>query len=453
MIPGSSIAPTLFDAATDPDLFMPLVLANLMSPRLWKLRERVRQEPDDDLPFGLRRAQQVINRHFTHLTGAQVVELYGELDLAEESARLGGDSVAAAVASIERTIRRRIERGTLPPDDATVALIRQGRFPAFTYAPIDVLYAHRKLGRISGRPHGLTSCVDEAALLAALLMTEDVSQLDGIAVLSIPAHTTVFGWSGGEGWWFYGKNALFSRADFAAAADGDLPSAFEERMDDLNRIVSRRGTFALDLRTSSIPPDEIHRTSVAIEQFFGHRPSALTRSLERGVRHVPPSPFDQLFEQCLDRRDAAEVREVVRSAAAGSGPLGAPAVAALHCYRSLDVPDLSPYLARARRCLSVGEPAPLTLDGVLDFVATRVPGAVSIFADEGRIAMPDETLRLATGSHRDRALLIHTLLERSGDRIETLLGEHDSVVCGSGFQVSAATLESAHVPAQGRPLG
>jgi hypothetical protein len=35
------VAPTIFDAAAEPGILLPLVLANAASPQLWRLRDRI----------------------------------------------------------------------------------------------------------------------------------------------------------------------------------------------------------------------------------------------------------------------------------------------------------------------------------------------------------------------------------------------------------------------------
>ena len=40
------VAPDLFDAMAEPDILLPLVMANAMSPRLWRLGRKVAGTPD-----------------------------------------------------------------------------------------------------------------------------------------------------------------------------------------------------------------------------------------------------------------------------------------------------------------------------------------------------------------------------------------------------------------------
>ena len=78
---------------------------------------------------------------------------------------------------------------------------------------------------------------------------------------------------------------------------------------------------------------------------------------------------------------------------------------------------------------------------------TAIGGTESIFEDRNRIAMPDETARFGTGTIRDKALLLHVLLERvlgaerlAGIGIETLFSETDSFVRGGHFCISLSKM-------------
>lgn len=125
----------------------------------------------------------------------------------------------------------------------------------------------------------------------------------------------------------------------------------------------------------------------------------------------------------------------------------------LHAYRTLDVPDPPVYLRAARDSSRLYDllPAVQTTDDALRAVAA-ITGRESIFDDAQRIAMPVETVRFATGTDRDRALLLHVLLERSGESgLETLLGESDSFVTGRDFCISLSSTARVAAP-RGRIL-
>ena len=77
-------------------------------------------------------------------------------------------------------------------------------------------------------------------------------------------------------------------------------------------------------------------------------------------------------------------------------------------------------------------------------------GTESIFDDRDRIALPDETMRYRTGSDRDKALLLHVLLDRmdgwtpdGSTRWRTVLGTGSSIVEGPGLRIDASSLRPA----------
>ncbi len=159
-----AVAPNLFDVVLDPDLAFTLVLANLMSPRLWSLRERVQQSAEPVVP----QIRELIDHHFEHVPAARIVEMNGFFDLDVLDAQYGREAVEYARSTILKTIQWRVKRGTMKQDDFALDLFSQRRFPAYTYETIDEAWACRRL--LQGRKHkplGLTCCLDEAAIFAA----------------------------------------------------------------------------------------------------------------------------------------------------------------------------------------------------------------------------------------------------------------------------------------------
>ncbi|HEU0155739.1 MAG TPA: hypothetical protein VFQ82_06680 [Stellaceae bacterium] len=68
--------------------------------------------------------------------------------------------------------------------------------------------------------------------------------------------------------------------------------------------------------------------------------------------------------------------------------------------------------------------------------------------------MPDETVRFGTGTDRDKALLLHVLVERTlapddaaSAKVETLFTESGCYVQGPGFCVSTSQMARAAAPA------
>lgn len=86
----------------------------------------------------------------------------------------------------------------------------------------------------------------------------------------------------------------------------------------------------------------------------------------------------------------------------------------LYAFRTLDVPDTNVYLHAAMRDYTVKQLAK-TITAIPEALAivARIEGNESIFGTRERIQRPDETLYFNTGSDRDKALLLYTLLRQS----------------------------------------
>ncbi len=86
----SLIAPNIFDAYANPNLLLYLVASNLLSPATWELSEKIKRGGPwlaaalSAQAVDVTEIQKVIDQSFQHLHAGQVVQLYGEIDVAEE---------------------------------------------------------------------------------------------------------------------------------------------------------------------------------------------------------------------------------------------------------------------------------------------------------------------------------------------------------------------------------
>lgn len=450
------VAPDLFDAMAEPDTLLPLVMANAMSPRLWRLGRKVSGSIDP-----LEAARRVVDSSFTHALPEHVAQVSGLLDLDEERRRLGAGVVDRAIADINHGWDVRRGRGLLPEHDRLQEMIAAGTFPAYTYANVDVINAARRLaGGPAQRPRGLTSCLDEAALFAALIMTapEVTRSLDGILTLSSSLHHTVFGWSGEDSWWFWSKRDLVTREAFGERIighGGDPVDAVVAVMAaPVCRVVSRRGHIDLHARTSSLPREEVERTLAAVDGFFRHRLHGLETTDD--LRFVPPSPHDLLFDEALRCGSAADVARLVRGHRDAGGPTSAAATEALLAFRALDVDDLTPYLDAARRGPLVAARAAALRSPQEAIAVAAEPADGPALGDPSRLALPDEVLGRGSCSPAERALLLHVLLEQAGaESVRTELAGGDAVVRTSAIAVRASDLSRVDpdlIAADGPPL-
>lgn len=449
------VRPNLFDAYCDSRLVLPLVLANLAAPRLWalaeKLKSRAKDFPDDGHPHGLspfiRAAAKQIDRDFEHLKPEDVAAMIGTYDLAAERARLGAEIVDTAIDSIIRSCRYRMERGTLQAS-ALLAIIESGQFPAYCYTNIDIIRAHRRLLKKRAHPPaGLTSCVDEAAMFAALAMTMPADVMYDCVMLSSPTHVTAFGRDGhGRSYWFFGKNLIFSKADWDERVQtrysGDSQQAFDDLLPAADRILGIEGVFDFRTGISEITPDNFLSIKTGIQDFFGLLPKQLDIAFAQAISHAPPSAFAPIFRRFLPAKDHADFARFLKH---GIGVESREIRMVAASYRALDGCDPRIYLGAARR--SILRDLDLSSPDTILMHMRGFSSRQSIFEDDNRIAMPDETLIFGGGSARDMALLLHIALERStGTQVTTSITETDAFVQAGDTTWSATTLSETKPP-------
>ena len=474
---NAAIAPNIFDAFLDTKLLLPLVLGHLLSPRLWDFSKRVQKRfatteqmrsvdsaPNSDALFMVKAIQLELNRHFKHLHQNEYAEIYGELNLADEAHRLGKSRMDFAVEKLLASYRKLLDSGTISAEtfQRMTTGLEQGRFPAFYYANFDVIRANRLLG--SGKasaPLGLTSCLDEVSIFAALAMTLPAGNIENVISLSSVTHYTAFGWSqSGEIWWFYGKNKLLTATDWkqlvAQDFNGDAQAAFNRYLQDFDRITSVAGTFDMTTGHTAIPLDHIEEIVQKLDQFFDCRLQQLAAGLAQPKTILPETEIASILRGLLGTQSI----EQARARLLDSDDHACQQV--LYSYRSLKVNDLQPYLTVARhhphaRRIGAGLQS---LQEAFDLVQ-NIPGKASIFDDRDRIAMPDETLRLQTGSDIDKALLLHVLIEHyqttihyqtttaAESLISTLVTSDDSYVCGPHTCFSLNTMTMTSHPQHG----
>ncbi len=446
-----AVAPNLFDVVVDPDLVFVLVLANLMSHRLWDLRERLMTPPaeaQDHEETAVERLQQSLDRHFEHVPPTRVAEMNGVVDLDVLALRYGADTVDYARSEILSTFKWRVQRGTLEKDAIALDLIEQRKFPAYTYATIDEARASRRLlQRRKHKPYGLTCCLDEAAIFAALILPLASASPIDIAFIGSPAHYSVVAWTTEGAWWLHSKHELHSPASWSSLVAetyaGDAQMAFDDRLPGFDRIVTSAGSHVFATGETSIPEPQLDELVGRLDAFFGLRTAQLDRALRQQKKLVPAPGVAPLVEGTSTAADAGEVRQRLRRAAFDDRQ--EPALRALYAFRTLDVPDPSIYLQAARHSIRIGDllPRTATVEEAMAYVAA-IPGNESIFDDPDRIAMPDETVRFATGTDRDKALLLHVLLEHSAGLDERARAGLETVLTDEGSYVrsgsSASTL-------------
>lgn len=437
--PSAAVSPNIFDVLCNSTLITPILLANLLSSNLWLLSEKIRSkyspsqgalEPaptpipaiairDDGLSKTLREIQRQIDRGFKHVHPNEIAEIYGYLDIQTERRRLGDEQLNTTLDKLQQAFK---ERAALGEQQATLTNVilndsSHERFPAYIYQNYDLVHAHRKFrGHGSRAPDGLTSCLDETTIFVALVLALNPDEVSGIAILSSQTHYSAFGYGpDNEPWWFYGKNRLYSKKQWRLMVDenfgGDAQRCFDALFADFNKITTAAGAFEFDTGQCSIEVADLQQYLEQVNDFFGMRLRQVARALSHPRQAAAESPFNAILRQTLSIQSRTDVEKLVEQLA---DPL---LNSVRYAFRAWDVPDRTPYLHAARR-----NPLAIKLASQLEDVSVallqlqKITKSESIFNDRERVALPDETLRLESGTDRDKALLLHVLLEHIAQR-------------------------------------
>jgi hypothetical protein len=435
-----AVRPNILDVIGTPELVFTLVLANLMSSKTWDLAETVKHRETNDRMWELHR---YVNSHFKHELPDDIIENWETLDLADEGQRVGTNvvdhliSVTLHAQSHVEQLGRLNERADIRP------LISKGRFPAYFYATIDEAAACRRLlGKQKHKPMGVTNCLDEAALIAALLCVFEGGLPEGLCFLGSAYHYSTFLAAGSESVWFNGKKDFFTRDSWKETIETNSPEEakayFESMMYMTDTLITLSGHFDAKNRVSSIPEPELRSITSEIVDFFGKGFEQIQQFANLDDVHFAAPADTSLIADTFVSEDAKAMRARVWQLV--ETPSQAIAQNALYCYRDMLIPDAQPYLASACRSLSrlSARPSITSLNDAFSAIRS-IAGTESIFSDRNRIAMPDEVLHYKTGSDRDKALLLYCLLSIAGENVVSRehlcikFARSTSYVSGKGF--------------------
>jgi hypothetical protein len=456
------VAPNIFDALVHPEVVLPIIVSHLLSERFWERRDRVVQRLDEyeitdpSVPRALYAIWHAIDRSFEHVYPKHVGEIYGSINIEAEGKRLGDEAVQQACASI---VRAELYRKSIIADHPLWLhdAITSGTFPNYTYTTFDVIRAHRVFSahRRSSRL-GLVSCTDEMALFCAAALTFPLGSFKHVVLLAGPSHYTVFLVDHEDrGYWYPSKRHLFSQQSWKAHVQGHYEGSYRNAIEGVilesSRIISVQGTFNFHKGTSSIPAEMLLSVTNAMREFFGVLPVDLAHALEKDIFYEPTLPHVDVLQTLVGSTSCQEALDVVRNAALQHDAQWAHDV--LLAYRSVEVLDRSSYLDAARRGVIYKDLASgfACVDDICEYIKS-IPGRESIFGTRDRVALPDETIRLQTGSDRDLALLLHVLLEEYYRRqcadipVTSYYTNSESVVAADDLVFSTTTMSPIPAP-------
>jgi hypothetical protein len=385
------------------------LMANLMSPALWEWRQKKKAADDEGILYSSKSRLNQIQRFFHHYTFTNIPgepggDPWGLLDFADEEKRFGKEFIRNIRAEYDATFRRLLSEN---PESQFGQIIneqyyKQGLFPRLKNETLEVMNAFKAVngdGKASGK------CIGLGMLWAAALVVWGRFPLDRIVITGNRAHMFVYldiddGHLLNNTKWFSSTriNNKSELSEFVrvVASGSDTTFFYNPSL----------GMCHCTSLTSQIPHHRVSDIYAGISSFVStplkHPDPDHIQYIE--PTHAIPDPLGY---------DSAESYEAAVMGLAEVYP-GSIYEYAIHAFRSLNVKNPKVYMLAALRDYNVRLRAKnvRTLKDALAIVA-EVEGVDSIFGSPDRIAMPDEVLYFGTGSDRDRALLLFTLLKLS----------------------------------------
>lgn len=391
------------------ELLPAFLLANLMSPALWAWRTEKKAQAGEGVLLSpksrLNQLQRFFHRYtFTNIPGQPGGDPWGLLDFAEEERRLGSDFVGRIRREYDATFRKLLVDS---PESQFGQIInqeyyKQGLFPRLKNETLEVMDAAALVdpeGKRSGK------CIGLGMLWAAAMAVWGRFPLDRIVITGNRAHMFVFldeedGHLLNNTKWFSSTriNNQSELSEFVREVASGTDTTFF--------YIPAVGMCHCPNKTSQIPYERITNLYAGLGGF-----------VTNPIKHPNPDEIQfisptQAVPNPLDH-ESAESYQAAVVALAEQHPDSIYEFA-LYAFRKLDVPYPQVYIRAAARDYQVKQLAQ-TVTNLHDVlrVVSRISGQDSIFKSRERIAMPDEILYFKTGSDRDRALLLYTLIQQS----------------------------------------
>lgn len=407
---SNAVSLTVLEIDFLPQKLIPaFLLANLMSPALWEWRDEKDAVADNGILYSPKNRLNQIQRFFHHYTftnidGEPGGDPWGLLNFEEEEKRFGKEFVEKIRKEYDATFRRLLVE---TPDSQFGQIINQpyyheGFFPRLKNETLEVMNAFTSVneeGKSSGK------CIGLGMLWAAALVVWGRFPLDRVVITGNRAHMFVYldvddGHLLNNTKWFSTTriNNQSELSEFARVVASSTETTFF-----YNPSV---GMCHCTSRVSQIPHHQVADIYADISRFVSNP-----------IKHPDPDqieymePANAIPDPLV--YDSAEDYRAAIIALASEFPDSIYEYA-LYAFRLLDVSKPEVYLIAAMRDyytrqLSKGI---TSLEEALQIVS-KVAGRHSIFESRNRIAMPDETLYFNTGSDRDRALVLYTLLQHT----------------------------------------
>jgi hypothetical protein len=408
---STAVSLTVLEIDCLPKKLIPaFLLANLMSPALWSWRDEKKAGNDDGILYSPRNRLNQIQRFFHHYTftnipGEPAGDPWGLLDFAEEERRFGREFVRNIRDEYDATFRKLLSEN---PESQFGQIINEqyykdGFFPRLKNETLEVLNAFRRTnpeGKASGK------CIGLGMLWAAALVIWGRFPLDRIVITGNRAHMFVYldeetGHLLNNTKWFSETriNNQSELSEYARLVASNTETTFF--------YSPSLGMCHCTSRMSEIPHQRVSNIYAEISRFVSN---PLKHPDPDKITYVDPAHAipDPLGYNSAEEYQAA----IIKLAHEFPGSIYE---YALYAFRLLDGTDHEVYRRAAMRDYKTKELAeninePSDALGIVG----GIKGTDSIFNDRDRIAMPDEVLYFNSGTDRDKALLLDTLLRHSG---------------------------------------
>ncbi len=402
-----AIRPTLFNATLHPEFIPGLVLANLMTPRLWAWADTIRTDPawaGADSAGRLRLLHRFLNKRFFHPTGTEFGRIWG----LQERERIVDQDEREASDYAMRMIVESLRNITDPAfwTFSFLPSLQHGQFPLYVYPTVDTIAALPSLlPEADRRVLGVTCCLDECVLAASLALATGVCGRDDFAFFGSPAHYTLMVRTSGGPVWFNAKRECFTCNAWAGVAGADPGATFLHRLFFFDRLITATA--------SALYPDGPCHDPGGILAGWVEEAERFVGAPAPWLRPVPPvagsaASFDSFPAVPVDGRWEGWEAAVVAAARAEPAPVAEAGLLAFRHPEFCDRADLGKAATAGFRVFL--KAAEVLTPGDAEAIAESIPGPHSIFGETGRVALPDEVLAFQTGSASERQLLRDTLL-------------------------------------------
>ena len=403
---------TVLELGKDREILLPAYLmANVMSPALWDWREERRAHAPDGGLLGVKRRLKDLQRqfhryNFTNFPNEPGGDPWGLVHFEEEERRLGTSYVRQIKEEWDRTLKHLLK---LNPDSQFGRIIsesyyQEGCFPRLRNETFEIMNAYARISP-DGKPSG--KCGALTMLWAAALMVWGRFPMDQVAVVGNRAHLYAF--LDADGGHLFNNAKWFSGTRIGNGSElSEYVRVVATSTDTTFVQIPAFGMWDCDRGQSRIPRERLPDVCQRLEDLLAtplKRPNLDDVAFLGSERSVPdPLQYEsaQQYQQAVGELATRLPMSVYDFAQYAFRAVRVSHPQAYACAANRDYHARE--MSRSVRCLE---------DAIR--VVENIPGTESIFSSRERIALPDETLRFHTGTDRDKALLLYTLLHHCSD--------------------------------------